>query len=300
MEVINFDENTLINQSFKRNINHLYSLFYEDENAFQVVSIAEYYDANKSILKSYNNGSLRDKIEIVPFIYKTCMLPNEEEYNIFRSDYFKQIILSYLFGQNLPFSSYKINRVNNKLLKPNSNNNYENMVSNKMEFNGSIITKEELIKFLFQYYMKDILNITKMLSDNQPEYFGKIKEITYRNIQPNNITSFMNIVVTNYKRIIELYKIYDSDDIKKRNIKDELLKEREELIKKIENIDDKIDGGNEKGKSLTFSSGKASAKLFMDNDGFVQNLLFIFLVGLTSGLSFFFISSLVKFILNRI
>ena len=33
MEVINFDENTLINQSFKRNINHLYSLFYEDENA---------------------------------------------------------------------------------------------------------------------------------------------------------------------------------------------------------------------------------------------------------------------------
>ena len=191
MEVINFDENTLINQSFKRNINHLYSLFYEDENAFQVVSIAEYYEANKSILKSYNNGSLRD-------------------------DYFKQIILSYLFGQNLPFSSYKINRVNNKLLKPNSNNNYENMVSNKMEFNGSIITKEELIKFLFQYYMKDILNITKMISDNQPEYFGKIKEITYRNIQPNNITSFMNIVVTNYKRIIELYKIYDSDDIKKK------------------------------------------------------------------------------------
>ena len=82
MEVINFDENTLINQSFKRNINHLYSLFYEDENAFQVVSIAEYYEANKSILKSYNNGSLRDKIEIVPFIYKTCMLPNEEEYKM--------------------------------------------------------------------------------------------------------------------------------------------------------------------------------------------------------------------------
>ena len=300
MEIINFDENALINQSFKRSINHLYNIFFEEENSFQTVSIAEYYEANNSILKSYNNGSLRDKIEIVPFIYKTCMLPNEEQYNNFRSDYFKQIIISYMFGQNLPFSSYKIDINKKKLLKPNPNNDYEGMVSNKMEFNGSTITKEELIKFLFQYYMKEILNITKTLSNNQPEYFGKIKEIIYKNIQPNNITSFMNIVINNYKRIIELYKIYDSDDIKRKNIKEELLKEREELIKKIETIDDKLDGGNEKGKSLIFSSGKESAKLFMDNDGFVQNLLFIFLVGLTSGLSFFFISSVIKFILNRI
>lgn len=300
MEVIDFDENTLINQSFKRNINHLYSLFYDDENVSQVVSIAEYYEANSLILKSYSNELFRDKIEIVPFIYKSCMLPTDEEYNTFRRDYFKQIILSYLFGQNLSLSSYKINRTNKKLLKPNANNDYDGMINKKMEFNGSVITREELIKFLFQFYMKDILGITKMLSINQPEYFGKMKEITYKNIQPDNIKNFMNVIINNYKRIIELYKIYDSEDIKRKNIKEELLKEREELIKRIENIDDKLDGGNEKGKSLVFSSGKASAKLFMDSDGFVQNLLFIFLVGLTSGLSFFFISSLVKFILNRI
>lgn len=296
MEFINFDENALMNQSFKRNINYLYNIFYDDYSSFQVVSIEEYYNANKAILSSYNNKSLRDRVELVPFIYKTCLLPNEEEYNNFRKDYFKQITLAYLFGQNLSFSSYKIDKKTKKLLKPSSNNTYDGMVNGKIEFNGSVITREELIKFLFQYYMKDILDFTKDLSNNQPTYFTKIKDVTYKNIQPNNITSFLNIIVTNYKRIIELFKIYDSEDIRRRIIKEELLRERENLIKQIENIDNKLDGG----RSLKFSSGKASAKLFMDDNGFVQNLLFVFLVGLTSGLSFFFISSIVKFILNRI
>ena len=32
MEVISFDENVLRNQSIKRNINHLYNVFYDDSN----------------------------------------------------------------------------------------------------------------------------------------------------------------------------------------------------------------------------------------------------------------------------
>lgn len=302
MEYINFDENQLRNQSFKRNINHLYNIFFEEKNATQIISIAEYFEANKEILNSYSNGSLRDKIEIVPLIYKTCMRPNEEQYNKFRKDYFKQIILSYMFSQNLTFDSYKINKEKKELLRPNSNTNYENMIENKIEFNGKIILKEELIKFLFQYYLKEIIELVKELNNKQPEYFGKIKEITYHNIQPNNITMFMNIIVNNYKRLIELYKVYSSDEIKRKIEIEELMNEKEKLIKQIKNIDDKIGEENGRGKKLVFNSGKESAKLFMpeNENGFIQNLLFIFLVGLTSGLSFFCISSMIKFILNRI
>ena len=306
MEVISFDENVLRNQSIKRNINHLYNVFYDDSNRnLQLVTIAEYYEANNSILSSYNNNSLRDRVEIVPLIYKSCMLPNDNEYSGFRKDYFKQIIYSYLFSQNLSFGSYAIDKNTKKLVKPSSNANYEEMVNNKADFNGIILLREEMIKFLFQYYLNEIIDVVKDLNDNQHEYFGKIKEITYNNIQPNNITLFMNIIVHNYKRLIELYKVYGNEDLKIRNTIDSLLNEREKLIKKINDINEKIDdvGGNEKGKKLTFSSGKESAKLFMYEDnknGFMQNLLFIFLVGLTSGLSFFFVSSLIKFILNRI
>ena len=95
MEVISFDENVLRNQSIKRSINHLYNIFYDDSNSnFQIVTIGEYYEANNSILNSYNNNSLRDRIEIVPFIYKSCMLPTSDEYSVFRHNYFKQIIYS--------------------------------------------------------------------------------------------------------------------------------------------------------------------------------------------------------------
>lgn len=300
MEIINFDENILINQSFKRNINHLYSLFFEDNSTTRIVNIDEYYSANKSILNSYNNGSLRDKVELVPIIYKMGVLPNEEEYKKFRQDYFKQIVLSYLFGQDLNLNAYNINVDNKKLMKPKYNADYEKMINNKMQFNGSIILKEEMIKFLFQYYLKEINQFVKELNDKQPEYFNSIKEITYRNILPNNITMFMNVIINNYKRIIELYKVYNSDEIKRKNDIEELMNEREKLINEIKKIDEKMGTGN--GKKLTFSSGKESAKLFMyDNEkGFIQNLLFTFLVGLTSGLSFFFISSIIKFILNRI
>lgn len=302
MEIINFDENDLRNQSFKRNTNHLYNIFYEDTNSFQAISIAEYYEANQLILNSYNNESLRDRIELVPFIYKTCMLPTNEEYEQFRKDYFKQIILSYLLGQKLPLSSYRINKENKKLLRPNSNSNYDEMVENKLEFNEKIILKEELIKFLYQYYLKEIINFVKELNDKQPDYFKKIKQTTNLNIQPNNITMYMNIIVTNYKRILDLYKVYNNDDIKRKNNIEELLKERQNLIKKIRKLDEKIKDNEGRGKKLTFTSGKESAKLFMyDNEsGFIQNLLFIFLVGLTSGLSFFCVSSVIKFILNRI
>lgn len=300
MEIINFDENILINQSFKRNINHLYSLFFEDNSTTRIVNIDEYYSANKSILNSYNNGSLRDKVELVPIIYKMGVLPNEEEYKKFRQDYFKQIVLSYLFGQDLNLNAYNINVDNKKLMKPKYNADYEKMINNKMQFNGSIILKEEMIKFLFQYYLKEINQFVKELNDKQPEYFNSIKEITYRNILPNNITMFMNVIINNYKRIIELYKVYNSDEIKRKNDIEELMNERENLINEIKKIDEKMGTGN--GKKLTFSSGKESAKLFMyDNEkGFIQNLLFTFLIGLTSGLSFFFISSIIKFILNRI
>lgn len=302
MEIINFDENDLRNQSFKRNTNHLYNIFYEDANSFQAISIAEYYEANQSILNSYNNESLRSRIELVPFIYKTCMLPTNEEYEQFRKDYFKQIILSYLLGQNLPLRSYRINKENKKLLRPNSNSNYDEMVENKLEFNEKIILKEELIKFLYQYYLKEIINFVKELNDKQPDYFKKMKQTTNLNIQPNNITMYMNIIVANYKRILDLYKVYNNDDIKRKNNIEELLKERENLIKKIRKLDEKIEDNEGRGKKLTFTSGKESAKLFMyDNEsGFIQNLLFIFLVGLTSGLSFFCVSSVIKFILNRI
>lgn len=302
MEFINFDENDLRNQSFKRNINHLYSLFYDDNNSFQIVSIGEYYEANKDILNSYNNGSLRDRIEIVPLIYKMSMLPSDTEYSNFRSSYFKQIILSYLFGQSLSLNSYRINKENRVLVRPNASDCYNQMVDSKMDFNGSIVLKEELIKFLFRYYLKEIGDFVKNLNDNQPDIFNNIKSITYRNVQPSNITMFMNVVIANYKRIIELYHVYNSDDIKRKNDIEELMNERDKLIKQIKKINDKIGDGYEKGKKLSFSSGRESAKLFMyDNEGgFIQNLLFTFLVGLTSGLSFFFVSSLIKFILNRI
>ena len=105
------------------------------------------------------------------------------------------------------------------------------------------------------------------------------------------------------KRIIELYKVYGSDEIRRKNMIEELVEERTKILKSLENVDKKIDAASgTQGKKLTFSSGTQSSKLFMyDNEkGFIQNLFFIFLLGLTSGLSFFCISSLIKFILNRI
>ena len=303
MEVVTFDEDILKNQSFRRNINHIYNIFYPDNvnRNYQVITIAEYYDANKNILGSYDTKNIRDRIELVPLIYKTCMLPTEEEYKKFRMDYFKNIILSYLFSQKLPLSSYKIDKNEKKLLCPSANANYDDMISNKFIFNDLLLLKEELIKFLFQYYLKDILPIVKELNDEQPKYFESIKQITYSNIQPNTIPSFMNLIIPNYKRLIDLYKIYASDDIRKKMIIDELLKEREEVIKKLNKINKEIENEGGKGKNLTFTSGSASSKLFMyDNqNGFIQNLLFIFLIGLTSGLSFFFVSSIIKFLLYK-
>lgn len=305
MEVINFDESILRNQSIKRNISQLYNYFYKEDkkNSFQAISIAEYYDANKEILSSYKTGSMRDRIELVPLVYKTCFMPSIEEYQIFRKDYFKNIIYSYLFSQNLPLTSYKIDKETKKIIKPSPNTNYDEMVSNKWNFNDETVLREETIKFLFQNYLKEIMDIVKDLSDNQPDYFKTIKDVTYNNIQPNNITAFMNIIISNYKRIIELYKVYGSDEIRRKNMIEELVEERTKILKSLENVDKKIDAASgTQGKKLTFSSGTQSSKLFMyDNEkGFIQNLFFIFLLGLTSGLSFFCISSLIKFILNRI
>lgn len=304
MEVVNFDEDILRNQSIKRNVNQIYGIFYSDNvnRSYQIVTIAEYYEANKTILGSYNSTNLRDRIEIVPQIYKTCLLPSEEDYKTFRSDYFKQIILSFLLSQRLPLSSYKIDKNEKKLLNPTANSNYDEMADSKIVFNDITTPREELIKFLFQYYLKDIIPTVKSLNDEQPKYFADIKAITYSNIQPSNITLFMNLIIANYKRLITLYKIYASEDIRKKAAIEELLKERAKIIDSLNNINKKIEDEGGRGKSLTFKSGTASSKLFMyDNEnGFMQNLLFIFLVGLTSGLSFFFISSIIKFILNRI
>lgn len=303
MEVVVFDEDILKNQSIRRNINQIYNIFYPDKinSNYQIVTIAEYYEANQNILNSYSKN-LRDRIELVPFIYKTCLYPSNEEYTIFRKDYFKQIILSYLFSQKLPLTSYKINKNEKNLIKLSSNSSYEEMVNNKFIFNDILVSREEVIKFLFQYYLNDIIPIVKDLNDNQPKYFENIKKITNLNIQPNNIPSFMNIVISNYKRLIVLYKVYASEDIRKKTIIEQLLKEKEDLINNLNKVNKKLENEGGNGRSLTFKSGTASSKLFMyDNEnGFIQNLLFIFLVGLTSGLSFFFVSSLIKFILKGI
>ncbi len=303
MEVVVFDEDILKNQSIRRNINQIYNIFYPDKinSNYQIVTIAEYYEANQNILNSYSKN-LRDRIELVPFIYKTCLYPSNDEYTIFRKDYFKQIILSYLFSQKLPLTSYKINKNEKNLIKLSSNSSYEEMVNNKFIFNDILVSREEVIKFLFQYYLNDIIPIVKDLNDNQPKYFENIKKITNLNIQPNNIPSFMNIVISNYKRLIVLYKVYASEDIRKKTIIEQLLKEKEDLINNLNKVNKKLENEGGNGRSLTFKSGTASSKLFMyDNEnGFIQNLLFIFLVGLTSGLSFFFVSSLIKFILKGI
>ena len=105
----------------------------------------------------------------------------------------------------------------------------------------------------------------------------------------------MELIVEKYKRLLELLKLYNSDEQKHREELLNLISERNELVKKINDIDERLEDSsknNSKGKSLTFSSGKQSAKLFMyeeNKNGFIENVLFAFLVGLTSGLSFFFV-----------
>jgi len=307
MEFIEFDEKALKNKSFNRNVNQLFDLFFENtpHSNYKVINIAEYYESATSMYSSFNNSpSMRRVIEIVPLIYKNSLNPNEDEYLMFRENYFRQIILCYLFSQDLPLKAYNVDVESKKMIKPESTTSYENMQSNKWNFNNIELYKDEVIKFLFEYYYNDIEKIVKDLSKNQPTYFKKINEITLRNIQPTNVPMFMDLITNRYKRLIELYKLYNIEDQKHKQDIAELISARNELVKKINDIDEQLEGddkGNKKGKSLTFSSGKESAKLFMyEENGFIQNVLFAFLVGLTSGLSFFFVSSLVKFILNRI
>ena len=206
-----------------------------------------------------------------------------------------------MLSQNIPLKAYNVNLDSKKLLTPSFTTNYEDMKDSKWIFNIVMFHKDETIKFLFEYYYNEIENVVKDLSENQPTYFKKIGEITNRNIQPRNVPLFMNLIIERYKRIIDLFKLYSVEDEKQELFN--LISERNELVKKINDIDEKIEDGNSKGKKLTFTSGKASAKLFMyeeDKNGFVENVLFAFLVGLTSGLSFFFVSALVKFIISRI
>lgn len=304
MDFIELDENTLRNNSFKRNINQLFEIFFEDtpHSNYKVINIGEYFEASKDIyLRFTHTPSIRNHIELVPTIYKNSLNPTEEEYLLFRENYFKQIIISYLLSQNTPLKAYNIDLNSKKILKPSFTTNYEDMKSNKWIFNTVMLHKDETIKFLFEYYYNEIEKIVKDLSKNQPTYFKKISEVTNRNVQPNNVPLFMDLIVERYKRLLELLKLYSAED-KKQELLD-LISERNELVKKINDIDEKIEDGNSKGKALTFSSGKASAKLFMyeeNKNGFIENVLFAFLVGLTSGLSFFFVSALVKFIINRI
>lgn len=304
MDFIELDESTLRNNSFKRNINQLFEIFFEDTpySNYKVINVGEYFEASKSIyLRFTNTPSIRNHIELVPTIYKNSLNPNEEEYYLFRNNYFKQIIISYLLSQNTPLKAYNVDLSSKKLLSPSFTTNYEDMKNSKWVFNTVILYKNETIRFLFEYYYNEIENIVKDLSKNQPTYFKKIVEITNRNVQPENVPLFINLVIERYKRLIELSKLYGIED-KKQELFD-LITERNALVKKINDIDERIDNGNSKGKTLTFSSGKASAKLFMyeeNKNGFIENVLFSFLIGLTSGLSFFFVSALVKFIINRI
>ena len=309
MEFVDFDVKELRTKSFNRNINQLFGMFFENtpHSSYNAITISEYYEASPSMYSSFNNTtSMRSVIEIVPTIYKNSLNPNEEEYRNFRENYFKQIIVSYLFSEDLPLDAYKLDISSKKLLKPESTTSYENMESAKWKFNNMDLYQEEVIKFLFEYYYNEIEKIIKDLSEKQPTYFKKIKEATLRNVQPDNVRVFMELLIKKYKRLIELEKIYNSENQKQHEIVEELKQERNLLVKQIQEIDDQLSEGEEKGhqsgKRRTLSSGAQSAKLFMydENGGFIQNVLFAFLVGLTSGLSFFFVSSLVKFILNRI